>query len=193
MSGSSQPAGFGDGARSVPSNPRLLMQRGFTLLELVVAITVLGTLAAVGSQILASGVQAFEASQAAVTTLSKAQYASERLARELRGVTYSGGSYAITFPSTTQITFTRSDGTSTDTVDLRFIAPNLTLTYGSVVGTYVLSDQVVAATFTGYRSDGVTQTTNAALIAYVDLQMTWSDGGTQYPRRIRVALREQPW
>lgn len=188
-----QCVGTGGHARSSQCNVALRRQRGFTLLELVVSITVLGTLAAVGSQILASGMEAFAASQESMTTLSKAHYASERLARELRGVTYSSGSYAIALPSTTQVTFTRSDGASTDTVDLRFTAPNLTLTYGTVAGTFVLSDQVAAATFTGYRSDGVTQTTNAALIAYVDLQITWSDGGTQYPRRLRVALREQPW
>lgn len=168
-------------------------QCGFTLLEMVVVITVLGTLAAVGAQILSSGVEAFESSQNALTTLAKAQYATQRLARELRGVTYSGSSYSIAIPSATQISFTRSDGQTTDTVDLRFNAPNLTLAYGSVAGTHVLSDQVSAATFTGYQSDGVTQTSNPALMAYVDLQITWFDGSAQYPRRVRVALREQAW
>lgn len=168
-------------------------QRGFTLLEMVVVITVLGTLAAVGAQILSGGVQAFDASQNAMTTLAKAQYTTERLARELRGVTYSAGSYTISLPSSTQVTFTRSDGASTDTVDLRFSASTLTLAYGTVPGTHVLTDQVTSATFAGYQSDGVTQTSDPALIAYVDLQITWSDGSTQYPRRVRVALREEPW
>lgn len=193
MSAKHQSPCTGNGASSPPCAPVRRTQRGFTLLEMVVTITVLGTLAAVGAQILSSGVQAFDASQGAMTTLAKAQYATERLARELRGVTYSGGSYSISLPSATQLIFTRTDGGATDTVDLRFNAPNLTLAYGSVAGTHVLSDQVTAATFTGYQSDGVTQTSNPALIAYVDLQITWSDGSAQYLRRVRVALREQPW
>lgn len=165
-------------------------QRGFTLLEMVVTITLLGTLAAVGSQILASGVQAFDASQQATTTLAKANYVTERLGREVRNIQYSGTSYTISAMTSTRFAFTKQD---LETVDLRYTSPNLTLAYGSVVVTPVLSDQVTAATFTYYQSDGVTTTTSASMVAYVDFQLTWSDGSTQYSRQVRVGLREQPW
>lgn len=165
-------------------------QNGFTLMEMVITITILGTLAAVGSQILASGVQAFDASRDATTTLAKAHYVTERLAREVRNIQFSGTSYTISAMTSTRFAFTKQD---LETVDLRHTAPNLTLAYGSVAGTPVLSDQVTAASFTYYQSDGLTETSSASTVAYVDLQLTWSDGSTQYSRRIRVALREQPW
>lgn len=163
---------------------------GFTLLEMVMTITILGTIAAVGAQILTSGVQVFDASQGALATLAKANYATERLAREMRSVDYSAGAYTISAMTSTRFAFTKTDGES---VDLRFTTPNLTVAYGSVAGTYVLSDQVTAASFTYYQSDGLTTTASASTVAYVDLQITWSDGAAPYPRRVRIALGEQPW
>ena len=61
-------------------------QRGFTLIEWVISLIVIGILAMVGLPILSSSTRAYSATQEGLSTLSKLRYATERLAREVREV-----------------------------------------------------------------------------------------------------------
>lgn len=168
--------------------------RGFTLIEMIMAIVVLGIVAAIGAPLLAGSMQVFAAAAPEVDTLSKARYAMERVARELRSVSYTGSAYDLTLTASSA-SFTRTDGTA---VVLTAAPPVLTIAYnGGPAGTLV--DQLPAggASFSGFQVDGVTATTNPALIAYVQIDLSLEHapgaaGSNTLAHRTRVLLRSRP-
>lgn len=163
---------------------------GFTLLEMVIAIMVMGIIAMLGGQILSGGVNAYQTTESALTTLGKAGYALERMAREIREMQYSGGSYAIVTPLTSdRLRFTKRDAIA---VDIQSAPPNITLGYSTPAVSAMLTDQTSAFSFSYYRDDGTTAASGAADVAYVDIQLTLADGGASYTRRTRVGLRNKP-
>ena len=61
-------------------------QRGFTLLEMIISLVVLGLLGAAAGYGLVGGTLAFTGTADAVQTLGKLRYANERMAREIREI-----------------------------------------------------------------------------------------------------------
>ena len=59
-------------------------QQGFTLMEMVIALVVLGLLGSVAGYGLVGGVLAFSETTGTVKTLGNLRYATERMAREIR-------------------------------------------------------------------------------------------------------------
>ncbi len=162
--------------------------RGFTLLEMVLAIVVMGVMAAVGGQIIGGGVEVYNATNASLKTLSKARYTAERLAREVREIRYVGNRYDIANMKQNRLTFTKRDG---ETVTIDSSPPRVTLSYASIASTPTLTDQVSDFSFTYYKAD-LSSPAKADNVAYIDMQFTLIEGSTPYPRRVRVALRDKP-
>ena len=170
--------------------------RGFTLIEMIMVIVVIGILAAVTVPLLVNSFRAYETNQTNLVTLSKLRYATERMAREVREVRYTGGSYSIVMGATT-LQLTKNDAAST-MVTITEAAPLVTLQYSVPLPamTATLTDQVQVLPgglqfeyFDINNSDvGVTP----ANVAYVDVTLTLTDPNSgAAAQRTRIALRNR--
>lgn len=164
-------------------------QRGFTLIEMVLAITVMSIVALVGAQILASGSASYSAATDSIDTFAKLRYAMTRMAAEIREANYNGTQYQFTTMASNQLVFTKQD---TTTVTVATSGSNVTLGYSSPAVTATLTDQLSSLAFAYYQSDAQTAATSAANVAYVQVTLTLSESGTLYSRRQRIALRDKP-
>lgn len=168
--------------------------RGFSMIELVIAIAVLSIIAAMGAPLLANGLRFFDAAKIDLDTLSKERYATERIVRELRAIRFNTGTnqydVTLTGAGVTAISFTKTDGV---TVTLSGATPpNLNITYSSGGGAVILTNQLASVAFTGYTVDGVTTTTSAATMRYIDVDLRLRRSPTNtFARIARVQLRNQ--
>ena len=165
--------------------------KGFTLVELVIVLTMLAVMAAVAAPYMTRAVQAYNNSSAAVQTLGKVRNASERLVRELRAIRrLPSGNYDVTVGAN-PLVFTKTDG---ETVTVNYAPPLVTLTYASVSGvTPTLTDEVSNLTFNYWQSDGSTPATGGDNVAYIEFELILDPGtaATPWSHRGRVALRNQ--
>lgn len=182
-------------------------QAGFTLVELVISIVLLGLLAAVGASMLKDTFATAQMVNADNASAGSARYAMERLARELREIKYVGtssaGSYCITTMTATQMVFRKhvsgsedyaSCGTGDIAVTVNWASPNLTLQYSSPALTSALSNKATGfvLTFLPLNADGTTTgTATNANIRFVGIDLTVNDPASGQPtrQRVRVALR----
>lgn len=164
--------------------------KGFTLIELVATLLVLGLMTSFAVPYLSNGARVYNDTSAALQTVSKLRYASERMARELREIRNVGGSFDISTPVTgpgNSITFIKSDGVQ---VSVNDTAPTLSLTYDTLVGNFPLTDELTSVTFNYYQADGVTQATGIGDVAYIEFELILNNGNS-YNQRSRVALRNR--
>ena len=72
--------------------------KGFSLIELVATLLVLGLMTSFAVPYLSNGARVYNDTSAALQTASKLRYASERMARELREIRNVGGNFDIVTP-----------------------------------------------------------------------------------------------
>ena len=166
-------------------------QGGFTLLEMIIAVVVLGLLGAAAGYGLVGGTLAFSNTAEAVQTLGKLRYASERMAREIREIRrdpVTPAVYDISSMTAATLSFTKSDGT---TVTLAGAPPLATLAYSAPAGTHTLTDEVGSLAFSYLQADGTTAATGNADVAFVELELVLTRSGNSYPQRTRISLRNR--
>jgi MSHA biogenesis protein MshO len=165
---------------------------GFTLIELSIVIVVVGILAAASTPLLVNSFRAYETTQTNLATLTMLRYATERMAREIRDVQYTGGAYAIVMGANT-LTFTKNDAAGT-VVTINGAAPPLaTLQYSIPAMAATLTGQVAAngLQFLYFDINNVA-TASTANVAYVDVDLTLTDPNSGAARqRTRIALRNR--
>lgn len=172
--------------------------RGFTLIEMILAIMILGMLGAAAAMAISHGTRAALESQTRVDTLSKLRVATERLTREIRLMRrdpVTPTDFDIVSRSATALTFRRLDpnGSTVRTVSIDGSTPGVvTLGYDSPAGTPVLTNQVGAFALTYYRADGTTVSADNADLAFVEISLTLTDAnGNAFAQRSRVGLRNR--
>ena len=183
---------------------------GFTLVELVIVIALLGILSVVGSSMLSDSFTTTYRVNESNASKAEARYVLERLAREIREAKYlESGSYCIeqiggvaTMTATRLVFDKRSNNQSLDRqscsidsnrVTVNFSAPNLTLAYATPALSATLSSRVAPAGFTlrYLGSDASTVASTGAAVRFVEISLTLTDatGAQGLPQRLRVALR----
>ena len=187
-----------------------LSQFGFTLVELVISIVLLGILATVGSSMLSDSFRTTRLVNDSNASKALARYVVERLAREIREIKYLNmGKYCVeqiggldTMTATRFVFDKRSNamgldrlncGVDSNRVSINYSAPNLTLAYATPALSAVLTDRVAPGGFAlrYLQSDGVTASTSSATLYLVEISITLTDatGAQGLPQRMRVALR----
>ncbi|MDH5229376.1 MAG: type II secretion system GspH family protein [Gammaproteobacteria bacterium] len=162
-------------------------QSGFTLMEMVITITIVGLLAGVSGSLLTGGFRAYESNSQAVQLLANLRYAMERVTREVMSMQAITGGYDITTMSANRLQFTKGDGVA---VDIIINPPLMSLTYSSVPGVIpTLVDSVQAASFSYFQMDGLTPALNANEISFVQIEINLKRNQVAYTQRTRVAMR----
>jgi MSHA biogenesis protein MshO len=168
---------------------------GFTLIEAVVTIVLIGVLAMAVIPVIDSGVRTYATTNNSLNALSKLRYATERMAREIREVRRNPSSptdFEMTL-GTNSLTFTKITDGNQVTIDSS--APNVNLTYQAPAISGVLTDLLNANTdlnFQYYLADKTTQTASLSQLAYVRISLTLTDrDGAQVNQLTWVALRNQ--
>jgi prepilin-type N-terminal cleavage/methylation domain-containing protein len=173
----------GQSARAKPRS------RGFTLIELVVTLVIMGILASIGSSVIANTFTTVHLVNRNQDTLSQARYAMERMAREIREIDYTGSAYLTTNMAATNFVFTKSDGTI---VTLNNAGTNLTISYSTLSGVVAtLTNKVDTSGFTLNYYDVGNGAATASTLRFVRITLTIRDPATGYTNtlRSRVAVR----
>lgn len=180
-------------------------ESGFTLVELVIALVLLGIVGAVGVTMISDSFTTTQMINADSASRAEARYAVERLAREIREVKYlSAGNYCfISMDTTSLVIQKRNNGdtnvdncsTGTTAVAITYSGTHLTLLYTPPGGSASpLSSQVSAFSLTYWgldQSGNLISNPSAANVRLVDIALTVADAtsGQQIAERTRVALR----
>lgn len=179
--------------------------RGFTLIEMVVTLVLLGILATVGSKMVADNMRTMRVVDSNQATSNQARYVLERLTREIREVKYNklAANYAITSTlsaGAASITFTRTINGTDTTVTIACASNaacsntnqtlNLTYVAGGVTTTSPIASNATAFSLKFYDLDSLA-TTSASTVRSVEMTVTLKDGlnGQATTERMRVALR----
>lgn len=162
---------------------------GFTLVELIMVIVLLGILAAVGSNMLSDGFKTTGMVNASNASEAEARNAMDRLTREIRQVKYSAG-YSISTASSSVLQFVNGGNSS---VRIALVGTDLKLDYGNVSANTLVSG-VSSFTLTYYdANDNVLTdlTTIQTSCAYVQMALSVNDAMMSSPfvQTTRVALR----
>lgn len=172
------------------------MVRGFSLIELVLVVVILGTIAAFVGPMLSTALEAYDTTEASTATYGKMRYALERMAREIREVrrsTADTANFDISAMTATTLTFVKNDAQQ---VTIAYPAGSGTVTVNYVaVASGVLTDRVneapAAPCVTGFRyfQQGNVLGATAATVSAVEIGLTLREGTNDYCNRVRVDLR----
>lgn len=146
------------------------MKRGFTLIEFVVVIVILGLIASVGSQMLVQGFKSQNSSRDITVSDWQARIILERISRELQWIR-SNRAADLTISPTTSITFIDADG---DTVIYALSGTSLTRQENGGTA-QVLADNVSALTFS-YQDSSVATTATVTSVRYITVDFTITQG-----------------
>ena len=157
--------------------------RGFTLIEMLIVVVLIGLLGAVGGTSFVSNFRSVQMAEASTKSADELRYAIGRLSRELREIKYASSTYQITTPTTlgpltsspSTFAFTRTIGGTDTLVTIAYSGSTVTLTSGAS-GAQTLLKNVTGFSMNFYTVDtttgAVSATTSAASLRYIVLSLT---------------------
>jgi prepilin-type N-terminal cleavage/methylation domain-containing protein len=160
---------------------------GFSLVELIMVIVILGILAAFVGPVLFDAVRAYQRVQTGVETHAKMRYAIERMSRELREVRRQATDATfldVTSMTAASMAFFKTDGTQ---VIINAVGNQVNLAYAALGG--MLTDQVASFSLAYFQQNAITPAATAASISFVEISLTLSEGASLFPARVRVDLK----
>lgn len=160
---------------------------GFSLVELVMVIVILGILAAFVGPVLFNAMRSYQGVLTGVETQAKMRYAIERMSREVREIrrqTADATFLDITSMTASSMAFFKTDGTE---VVINVLGNQVNLAYSALSG--MLTDQVGSFALAYFQQDAITPAATAASISFVEISMTLSEGTNLFPARVRVDLK----
>jgi prepilin-type N-terminal cleavage/methylation domain-containing protein len=138
--------------------------RGFTLIEVIFTILLLGIIGAIGSQMLEGGFSAYFASKDAAEVNGQRRIALERMTRDILRLR-SSASTDLTMNPATQLALIDYDGTS-----ISYALSGTTLTRNGTP----LADGISGLQFSYLKSDGVTAATQTSDVFFITVEFTAS-------------------
>jgi MSHA biogenesis protein MshO len=160
---------------------------GFSLLELIMVIVILGILAAFVGPVLFNAIRAYDQAQKGVQTQAKMRYAIERMSRELREIrrqTTDAALLDITSMTATSLAFFKTDSTP---VVIAVAGNQVNLAYSTVSA--MRTDQLGSFSLEYFQPDGVTAAATASSLSFVQISMTLSEGTNLFSARARVDVK----
>ena len=154
--------------------------QGFTLVEIVITIVLLGIVSGLAAMIIMQGVMSYGDEQARSNVHYQARLAMVRMGREIRQIRSRAD---ITTMLNVDLRFTDVNGSN---IGFTWVNPNLSRWNG--VGNDVLASGIAAFTFSYYQQDGVTVATPTN-VWVVEIAMTAQQGGESLQMRSRVHPR----
>ena len=165
-----------DVAAPVQGNRVGVAQRGFSLIEMILVIVIVGIISIVGAQIMGAGFQSYFTGRDSLGVDAQARLALERMTRELRTVRPATG---LTMVPATEVTFTDVDGTA--------------VRYYINAGDLMRNTQVLAGGVSGlgfvYTGSSGAVTAIPAQVFYIGVQFTATQGGISGAYRATVSPR----
>ena len=193
-------------ARALPQR-----QRGFTLVEMIIAIGLIGLLARVATLMWVDGFGLVTTINNDTTAIADGRILLERLSREVREVKYdvNGGVYCISTMAATQMVFNKTSGaylnacggaTPTTTtndfaVTIQSVGANLNLGYAGTLAAPATTRALtsyVSSFGIRYLDVAYTVTASTSTVRFVELSLTLRPpNGQNTVSRTVVALRNQ--
>jgi len=166
-------------------------QQAFTLIEMIMVITIMAILFVSVAPIFAQGLMASKLVTEHTSSMRKLQHAVERIAQEIRQVEHNGTNYNITTWAASQFSFTKNDST---VIDIRQSGTLLKLKYTTTALNVDsdLSNELNSLVFRYLTSADVTATSISEIV-FIEFTVTLTNTGnsTDYTQRTRVSLRDR--
>lgn len=160
---------------------------GFSLVELILVIVILGILAVFVGPVLFNAIAAYERTQTSGQTHAKVRYALERMSREIRevarGVT-DVRTLEISTMTENTLAFVNTQGR---TIVFSRTGNTLAMTYTTLTG--VLVDQIGSFSFAYFQPNATAVAGTSSSLAFVQISLAVSEGSAQYASRLRVDIK----
>ena len=168
-------------------------QQGFTLVEMVLAIILLGILSSSGLNMISDSYNSTRIINNGNANTSTARYAIDRMSRDLRQVTFNSATKAlmISNASATLMSFTKSNFSTLETVTIQLNGTSLLLSNSTVGNDFLLVEHVTALTFQYFDVNMTSPPASNGVIRFVQINLTVWDPSNSEPVELHtlVALR----
>jgi prepilin-type N-terminal cleavage/methylation domain-containing protein len=145
-------------------------ETGYTLIEIIASLVIVGIIATFSSLFLVVGIQGYEFTRKAADAAMKTEVALNRISLELRAI----NTIRTPAPGSTSINYTCSSDTLTGDRALKFVTDSIYITAGGT--DYKVLDDVSAFTLS-YEYDELDYDTDTVAdeVKYIDVNFTISD------------------
>lgn len=164
----------------MPKQASIHHQQGVTLLEMVLAIILVGILSVISLNMISDSYSTTRMLNNSNANTSAARYAMERISREIRQVAFDTNTklVMITSASPTQISFTKSEPTLNALVTIRLNGQSLMLSYPSPSTESILAEHVTDFSLQ-YFDAGMGPSPSMSQIRFVQINLKIVDPNAQ--------------